>query len=856
MLAKIRLFLKKYPDTSAVIVISLLFVILTAVIMIINGSGIIWGADTDWKNQHFAIPEYFRMRFYETHDPFPDFAIQIGCGQNIYNYSYYGIANPLYLPAYILPFIKMSTYIQFISLITVLVSAVMGYFFFKGHFRPKIALILAVMFLCSGGLFYHSHHHIMFMNYFPFLMGMLLGCRCRKTPLNILIMGAMSYCIMCTSFYFSVGCFAAAVIYMIYLELEPETHFSIVKFIKRNFTKVIGAVLGCLCSAFMWMPTLMAIISGREKTSVRLTVGNLLIPCVNLTTLIYSGYSMGLTLFALFSAVYMLIKGGKQPRFLAVILLCCTVFPFINCIINAFMYIDGKSFLPMGPVMLLAVGHFLSETRLDRKYTSVSAIILSTMSILNVLFSECNVEFQMILIPILALSFITAALMIWISRNKKERVLPVYAAVSSMMICIANNFSDTFATQGQVKEFYNPETKKAVISTIENDSDMYRFANTVHNEVNVNHIFSMKYLSTSTYSSVSNSSLREFRFNTSLSENRARNTALQNQPYNIIFNTLMGCRYRMSSKKMKMYNEEMIADLGENAIYRNDYAFPLGFASADVMGETVFSALPSQLKAEAILNNIIIPGSSVGDTPHMTEEIFPDMSPLQKDHHIKYENGSYIIDTKTEFTIDIELEQITKNKILIVTASANNKIGGPLRYSDVFLIINGVKNKLTDPRWKYNNHNYNFTYVLSSYDTADNLTMTFSPGLYTISDIRVFTLDASILNKTQRSKDAFIIDRSNSLGDTITGIIDAAKDGWFNISLPYDDGFRISVDGTKTDYFKTNTAFIGFPITAGRHEIEITYEAPLKKTGMAVSLSSVVIMGLFIIFMSIRKRKI
>ena len=100
-------------------------------------------------------------------------------------------------------------------------------------------------------VFYHSHHHIMFMNYFPFFIGTLIGCRNRNSPLNILLMSTMSYCIMCTSFYFSVGCFVSVIIYMIYLELQRKKHFSILRFIKRYQLKFLGMILGCLCSSFM-----------------------------------------------------------------------------------------------------------------------------------------------------------------------------------------------------------------------------------------------------------------------------------------------------------------------------------------------------------------------------------------------------------------------------------------------------------------------------------------------------------------------------------------------------------------------------------------------------------------------------
>ena len=202
------------------------------------------------------------------------------------------------------------------------------------------------------------------------------------------------------------------------------------------------------------------------------------------------------------------------------------------------------------------------------------------------------------------------------------------------------------------------------------------------------------------------------------------------------------------------------------------------------------------------------------------------------------------------------LEKSDKNKILMITTTADNRIGNPLMYSDIFLDINGVKNKLTDPRWKYCNQNYDFTYVLSSYEIVDRLTMTFSPGYYTISDIQVYALDASVLDETKNNIDELIIDRNKSLYDSIEGTIDVKNDGWFNISLPYDKNFRISLDGEKIEYFKTNTAFIGFPVTSGKHDIVITYEAPLKKSGIITSITSAVFLVSLLVFIRIKKHKI
>ena len=44
---------------------------------------LIFGSTMDWNNQHIIFPDYFRSRFYQTGQLFPNFASAIGAGQNI-----------------------------------------------------------------------------------------------------------------------------------------------------------------------------------------------------------------------------------------------------------------------------------------------------------------------------------------------------------------------------------------------------------------------------------------------------------------------------------------------------------------------------------------------------------------------------------------------------------------------------------------------------------------------------------------------------------------------------------------------------------------------------------------------------
>ena len=80
----------------------------------------------------------------------------------------------------------------------------------------------------------------------------------------------------------------------------------------------------------------------------------------------------------------------------------------------------------------------------------------------------------------------------------------------------------------------------------------------------------------------------------------------------------------------------------------------------------------------------------------------------------------------------------------------------------------------------------------------------------------------------------FVIDRDKTKGDVIEGNIDVKNDGYFKLSIPYDKGFEVFVDGEKTPYEVVNKSFIGFDINKGSHNIRIVYTSPLFKEGLAL----------------------
>ena len=131
----------------------------------------VFGAKVDWISQHSVIPDYFRKQFYATGKLFPEFAMNLGGGQNIYNYSYYGLYSPLFLLSYALPFVKMSTYVIIMEMVCLMASVLLVYMWLnRKGFGRAVSFAVAVIFLLTGPMICQSYSQIMFVNYMPFLL--------------------------------------------------------------------------------------------------------------------------------------------------------------------------------------------------------------------------------------------------------------------------------------------------------------------------------------------------------------------------------------------------------------------------------------------------------------------------------------------------------------------------------------------------------------------------------------------------------------------------------------------------------------------------------------------------------------
>lgn len=136
----------------------------------------------------------------------------------------------------------------------------------------------------------------------------------------------------------------------------------------------------------------------------------------------------------------------------------------------------------------------------------------------------------------------------------------------------------------------------------------------------------------------------------------------------------------------------------------------------------------------------------------------------------------------------------------------------------------------------------------------DKIVITFDePGLYELDDIELYALPNDVGEKKRLAEK-----RRNQLklsvfeNDRIEGSVYQEKDSILTTSIPYAEGWEVTVNGNKVEKIKTNIGFIGLPLEAGKSEVVFTYRTPLLRTGFVLTLIGL----LLVVWNGRRNRKI
>lgn len=789
----------------------------------------VFGAKVDWISQHSVLPDYFRQQFYETGQLFPEFAANIGGGQNIYNFAYYGLYSPIVLISYLLPFVKMSDYMIVASVLSLLVAVFLFYkWLLKRGITKRISFWTTLMFLLAGPMIYHSYNQIMFVNYMPFLCLAFLGVdryfEKGKTGLYTISVFLM----ILTSFYFSIGGMLVLVLYGIYryFERKEGTSFLLVgaKFLLPMLTAV-------LMSAVLLLPTAMALIGGREGAEP-VKVLELLIPNMRFFQVVYAPYGIGLTTLMITVLITGITYRKWCEKFLHAACILILILPVFAYFLNGGLYIRDKVFIPFLPLFCYLIACYMEKQKNGEiPFWKGMVPFLLTIVLLYV-GHEQGTYSQYVGAVILDAVVMLGSGLIFYWKKREEILLIVPVGILAVYGVVLHASADKMLEPS----FYRAVTDVSIQETIdeltEKEKGFYRMeqrGTTEQNAANLNRIWNMDQYISSIYSSSYNADYQEFRTENFLVEQPFRNVLMQSVTENPIYQRLMGVKYRISEH-------------GE--IFENENVFPMIYVTNRMISEKEYKHLVfpyNQLALSEFAVGKSVKDGQAGNVRELFESQEKEVEielPVGKNKAVKKTAEGYRIRSKTIQNMKLEFGGMKDANVLFMQFEVRNY----KQSKDVSVWLEGVKNKLTANSHIYYNDNTTFTYAIHLQKGQTEVNLGLGAGEYEIRNLRCYL--GSVSESVEAlCKSEFQVDQKQTKGNRIVGRIEGMEGGYLITSIPYDEHFEVQIDGKTVEYEKVNTAFLGAQIEEGVHEVEIVYHAPGVKLGKMLSVLGVLLLA-------------
>ena len=284
----------------------------------------------------------------------------------------------------------------------------------------------------------------------------------------------------------------------------------------------------------------------------------------------------------------------------------------------------------------------------------------------------------------------------------------------------------------------------------------------------------------------------------------------------VLLDSLFGVKYYSAINKNKYYeliDTKQISILDDllygtsyidNYLYRNPYALNLGY----MVSNNAKTSLECNNGFEC-QNKMIKLMTNIEDDIYQVEEVNNEITITSKKDFYLLVDDSLFLDKSYKICIE--------KKCLDLNATSNRSI-----------------------------------LVENNYEIGDKLHITFD-GDYNIDHLYIGYFD---FEKFEKAYDKL---KDNQLNITyfkenhIKGNVNVNDENVLLLTIPYNENFKILVDGQETSYYKVFDQFIGLDLENGTHDIEIIYEVKGLKLGIIISLISFVT---FIIYLKKLKRNL
>lgn len=507
-----------------------------------------------------------------------------------------------------------------------------------------------------------------------------------------------------------------------------------------------------------------------------------------------------LLVFTAFKPFYHLLNGSWDSRWM-----------YMFVYLNVYM-----------TVMVLSHKEDINNTLLKISGVIIGALLLASFGFSYMM--NWGSSYKVLLINIIIQLFVIAGYVAVLSKRQKFDTLFCVLLIAEALVVMGNLFfvgnltnpRNAFVSKNEFEEAQLLGNKQIeYIQSI--DSDFYRIDEINNAAYTSNNSYSNNYQSFTFYNSVYNFNVENF------SDGRFKSYGLWHfvpNEGNSMIKTLLGAKYFIDYKNTGFvpYGYQYLNTVEGVDIYLNQYSLPVGYAMDKTLSKTVFNTLSKNEQDR------LLPFYLVTEDENSTEFEFMDHRKLiekdafgstliQADHQ---DSGVWFIEEKDQYLLNADRGYELYSNGELVLEHMNKDYDFPLvipanqQFDEMYVHI------LTQDKWGYA---VNYDVYYDDYKWIDE-------WYDSIIDESFYDVQVS--------------------GSGLTAKLTLKESKPVFVSISYDHGWSLYVDGEKTEIMNVNDGFIGFYAEAGAHEIVLKYQPQGWIAGWGICFVSIAVVAIYL----------
>ena len=274
---------------------------------------------------------------------------------------------------------------------------------------------------------------------------------------------------------------------------------------------------------------------------------------------------------------------------------------------------------------------------------------------------------------------------------------------------------------------------------------------------------------------------------------------------------------------------------------------PLGVFYTDAVTETELEELPPQERAGVMLQAIVLPEEEAGGVATAERETYSVYPSETVPAEYEFENVLWnreqgYLEAEENAVIRVWLQWSETQRQAIEDANPYTGVVYVTMTDFVYdgtvarAYING--NEISTPQGGDGQDGYLVRAAVQDAGQPIEIKLP-QQGRYRLEDIAVCLQDMSALPEQVRERTE-AAQQSFQVGvNEVSGRSRTAQEGWLFFSIPYSPGWTAYVDGEKTRTVRADYSFTAVPVTAGEHEVRLSYRTPFSSVSAVLSVSVV-----------------